>query len=354
MRKLVKAVVLTSVCLWTAGAAYADEPRRPECIAPSTPGGGFDTTCKFAQMGFKDMELLKAPMRTTFMPGGIGAVALNTIAANRPAEPGTIVAFSSGSLLNMAQGKYGEKFDENDVRWLASIGTDYGMVVVRNDSEIETFEQLIKKLSDDPKSVVLGSGGTVGSQGWTQAALLAKAAGVSPEDIRYVGFQGGGEPYIALEGKHIDAVPGRITDVLAQIESGQFRVLALLSDERLGGVLEDIPTAKEQGYDITWPVVRGFYMGPKVKDEDFAWWTENFEKLLASEQATKIHEQLGLQPLPLVGQDLTDFVNKQLAGYSFRRIDEIGLDNLSHYSRLFRYFPTAYWVYYRARTSVAL
>ena len=45
---------------------------------------------------------------------------------------------------------------------------------------------------------------------------------------------------------------------------------------------------------------------------------------------------------------------KQLAVYSFRRIDEIGLDNLSHYSRLFRYFPTAYWVYYRARTSVAL
>ena len=45
---------------------------------------------------------------------------------------------------------------------------------------------------------------------------------------------------------------------------------------------------------------------------------------------------------------------KQLAGYSFRRIDEIGLANLSHYSRLFRYFPTAYWVYYRARTSFAL
>ncbi len=38
------------------------------------------------------------------MPGGIGAVAYNAIVAQRPAEPGTIVAFSGGSLLNLAQG----------------------------------------------------------------------------------------------------------------------------------------------------------------------------------------------------------------------------------------------------------
>lgn len=315
VRKLFKAIVLASACWMAVGAVHADEPRRPECIAPSTPGGGFDTTCKFAQIGLKEMGLLKAPMRTTFMPGGIGAVALNTIAANRPAEAGTIVAFSSGSLLNMAQGKYGQKFDENDVRWLASVGTDYGMVVVREDSEFKTLEQLVERLAKDPQSVVLGAGGTVGSQSWTQAALLAKAAGVSPGDLRYVGFQGGGEPYTALEGKHVDVVPGRISDVLQQIEAGQFRVLAILSDERLGGNLDSIPTAKEQGYDITWPVVRGFYMGPKVSDEDFSWWVENFEKLLASEEADKLHKQLGLQPLPLVGQDLTDFVNKQLADY---------------------------------------
>lgn len=315
MHKFIKAIVLASACWMVAAPAQAKEPRRPECIAPSTPGGGFDTTCKFAQIGLKDAKLLKAPMRTTFMPGGIGAVAFNSVVANRPGEPGTLVAFSSGSLLNMAQGKYGSNFDENDVRWLASVGTDYGMVVVRTDSPFTSLKQLIDTLADDPQSVVLGAGGTVGSQSWVQAALLARAAGVDPKDLRYVGFQGGGEPYTALEGKHIDVVPGRISDVLQQIEAGQFRVLAILSDERLQGSLANLPTAKEQGFDISWPVIRGFYMGPKVSDKDFAWWESRFKELLETEVADNLYKQLGLYPLPLVGQDLTEFVNEQLASY---------------------------------------
>ena len=55
---------------------------RPECIAPAKPGGGFDLTCKLAQQGLQD--LLPGPMRVTYMPGGIGAVAYNTIIAQRP------------------------------------------------------------------------------------------------------------------------------------------------------------------------------------------------------------------------------------------------------------------------------
>ena len=41
------------------------EPKRPECIAPAKPGGGFDLTCKLAQSGLKDNGLLQAPMRVT-------------------------------------------------------------------------------------------------------------------------------------------------------------------------------------------------------------------------------------------------------------------------------------------------
>ena len=46
-------------------------------------------------------------MRATYMPGGIGAVAMNTVVAQRAADPNVIVAFSGGSLLNIAQGKFG-------------------------------------------------------------------------------------------------------------------------------------------------------------------------------------------------------------------------------------------------------
>jgi tripartite-type tricarboxylate transporter receptor subunit TctC len=59
--------------LLASASALGKEPSRPECIAPTKPGGGFDLTCKLAQAGLKDHKLLDAPMRVTYMPGGIGA-----------------------------------------------------------------------------------------------------------------------------------------------------------------------------------------------------------------------------------------------------------------------------------------
>lgn len=69
-------------------------------------------------------------MRVTYMPGGVGAVAYNAVVAQRPADAGTLVAWSSGSLLNLAQGKFG-RFDETNVRWLAAVGTSYGAIAVK-------------------------------------------------------------------------------------------------------------------------------------------------------------------------------------------------------------------------------
>ena len=94
---------------------------KTECIAPAKPGGGFDLTCKLAQSALMEGKFIADPMRITYMPGGIGAVAYNAIVAQRPAEANTIVAFSGGSLLNLAQGKFG-RYNENDVRWLAARG----------------------------------------------------------------------------------------------------------------------------------------------------------------------------------------------------------------------------------------
>lgn len=91
------------------------------------------------------------------MPGGVGAVAYNAIVAQRPAEFGTVVAFSSGSLLNLAQNKFG-RYNVNDVKWLASVGTDYGMIAVRADSPYQTLKDLMDAFTKDPTSVVFGAG----------------------------------------------------------------------------------------------------------------------------------------------------------------------------------------------------
>jgi putative tricarboxylic transport membrane protein len=296
---------------------------KPECIAGAKPGGGFDLTCKLAQQSLQEANLIKDPMRITYMPGGIGAVAMNAIVAQRPSDANAIVAFSGGSLLNIAQGKFG-KWTENDVRWLASVGADYGSLSVQKNSPWKNLDDVVKAIKADSSKVAIGGGGTVGSQDWTKAALLAKKAGIDPKSIRWVSFEGNGEATTALMGGHIQVMVGDVSADEAQAEAGNIRMLAVFADKRLVGKSSGVATAKEQGYDVQWPIIRGFYVGPKVSDADFKAWSDMFNKMLASKQFITLREQRGLQPFNLTGSELDAYVKKAVAEYR-KQAEEFGL-----------------------------
>ncbi len=316
------AALAVSALVFSAGANPLD---KTECIAPAKPGGGFDLTCKLVQSALLDGKFIADPMRVTYMPGGIGAVAYNTVVAQRPDAAGSIVAFSGGSLLNLAQGKFG-RYTENDVRWLAAIGTDYGAVVVADSSPYKTLKDVMAAIKADPTKVVLGAGGTVGSQDWMKAALTARAGGVNPKTMRYVAFEGGGEALTALQGGHIHVFTGDAAEALQQQKAGaKIRILAVMNDKRLSGEMANIPTAAEQGYDVEWPIVRGFYVGPKVSDADYKVWVDTFNKLLATPAYDKLRNERGLFPMALTGAPLDAYVKKQVAGYR-KLAEEFGLN----------------------------
>ena len=237
----------------------------------------------------------------------------------------TIVAFSGGSLLNLAQKKFG-KYGVDDVRWLAAIGADFGMVAVRADSPYQNLGDLIAALKQDPTSVVFGAGGTIGSQDWMKSALIARAAGIDYRKMRYVAFEGGGESLTALLGGHIQAYSGDVAEIVPHLEAGKIRVIAVLADERLPGAVSQLPTAKEQGFDISWPIIRGFYMGPKVSDAEFNWWVDTFNKMLASPDFDKLRTERGLFPFDKTGADLDAFVKERVSSFEVLA-SEFGLTN---------------------------
>jgi putative tricarboxylic transport membrane protein len=305
--------------------AIAGPLDKSECIAAANPGGGFDLTCKLAQSALMDGKFITDPMRVTYMPGGIGAVAYNTVIAQKPDMANTIVAFSSGSLLNLAQGKFG-RYTENDVRWLAAVGTDYGAVIVADNSPYKSLREVMTALKADPTKVVLGAGGTVGSQDWMKAALVARAGGVNPKTMRYVAFEGGGEAMTALQGGHIQVFTGDAAEALQQIKAGaKIRILAVMNDKRLTGDLANIPTATEQGFDVDWPIVRGYYLGPKVSDADYKVWADTFTKMMATPAYDKLRTERGLFPMAITGAPLDAFVKKQVANYR-KLAEEFGLN----------------------------
>lgn len=283
-----------------------------ECIAPAKPGGGFDLTCRLV----RDLLALPLPepaaqVQVKYLPGGIGALAFHRAVSQQWSDPRQFIAFSSGSLLNLAQGKFGPH-GPDDVKWLATLGVDYGVVAVRRQSPVRSLGMLRDTLRQNPAGAVFGAGGALGSQDWMKAALLVKASGGDHRAMRFVSFEGGGQAISALKGGHVDVFCGDAAEARDAAAAGEIRLIAVLADRRLPGPLAQVPTAVEQGVDLLWPTVRGVYMGPGVADRQVEEWARIFRKAAASPEFARLVQAHGLQPRVLAGAELRSFVREEV------------------------------------------
>jgi putative tricarboxylic transport membrane protein len=308
------------VLILVSGAALG-----AECLAPARPNGGFHMTCELLQAGLRQTHASAEPLQITHMPGGVGALTYNAVITERSAEPNTLVAFSGGSLLNIAQGRFG-KYTERDVKWLAAIGTDYGVLIVRRDSPFRNLADLIAAMKERPHKITFGGDGTIHGQDWTKAAIAASAAKVSYKSLRFVGFEGAGDASSALTGGYVDVVSGDLSEAVRMLRDGlPLRILVVFSGKRLPGAFKDIPTAREAGYDIEWSNIRGVYMGPKVRDADYQRWADLIKKMLADPEFARLREEHGLMPLAKTGVEFQSDVGDLVKRY--KRISaEVKLD----------------------------
>lgn len=311
MSKTLRLLVSSAAIVALSSALNAFEVSKPVCLVPAKPSGGFDLTCRLVSNSLSASKTITTPMTVNFMPGGVGAVAYNHVIAQRSNDAEMIVAASTGSALNIAQGKFGANNSIDSVKWVAAVGADYGAVIVKADAKWNTLAEMVADLKANPKGFALGSGGSIGSQDWMKAAIIAKLAGINPKDMKYVAFEGGGEALTALLGNHIQIYPGDIAEFSGQLSSGKYKVLAVLSAERLPGQMANIPTAKEQGFDAIWRIWRGFYVGPKVTDEQYNYWVDKFKKLSQTEEFAKERELRGLYPFTLVGKEYHTFMQEE-------------------------------------------
>jgi len=315
-------------CLLTAGmrAEGAVDPsaEAAECVIPAKAGGGFELTCALARDALQVVRPARPALSQRYLPGGIGALAFDRVATGRMGGSALLVAFSSGSLLNLAQGRFGAH-PPTAVRWIATLGTDYGVIAVHRDSPFRSLTDVIAALRQAPSRVAFGAGGTVGSQDWVKAALLVRHAGGDPKTMRFVAFEGGGDALSALQGRHVDVFAGDAAEALKAIDGGAaVRLLAVLSQTRLGGALQGVPTAREQQVDLVWPTVRGVYLSADVPEAACQAWTDAFREAMASPAFAALRERHRLYPFSLSGAAVEAFVAAQLVRY--RQVaDDLGL-----------------------------
>jgi putative tricarboxylic transport membrane protein len=296
-----------------AASAQGFTPESPECIAPANPGGGWDFTCRQVGKLLQDEGLIEKTMQVVNMAGGGGGVAYAEVVNKRADSNDLIVAASSATTTRLAQGAYpGNTMDQ--VRWLASVGADYGIIAVGADSEIADLPALLEQIKTNPTTISIAGGSAVG--GWDHLKVLIAANAYGIDDVRsikYIAFDGGGEAVTQLLAGSVQAFTGDASEAKGFVESGDIRVLAVLAPERLEGDFADFPTAKEQGIDAIGANWRGFYAPGDMSDEAYEAWVAKIGELYASDAWKDVMANNGLAPLNLQGAEFEAFVAQNIA-----------------------------------------
>lgn len=303
------AVMMTA--LLPVGAQAEFKAENPQCIAPSNPGGGWDYICRTTAKYLFDLGLIDDAMQVTNMSGGGGGVAFAHVTKERNEDNNLIVAAAMSTSARIAQGIY-EGATKESVHWLATFGAEYGAIAVDADSEYQSLNQILDAIKADPRSVGIAGGSSVGGYDHIKPMLVAQAAGV--EDVtklKYVAFSGGGEAMTGLLSGSVQALSGDLSEMLGFLESGDIRIVAILSPERLSGH-PDIPTAKEQGYDVIGANWRGLYMPAGASDEAKEYWKNAIQTMTESDAFQADLKAASIEPFNNFGADMDAYAAKTI------------------------------------------
>ncbi|MGI9259232.1 MAG: Bug family tripartite tricarboxylate transporter substrate binding protein [Gammaproteobacteria bacterium] len=230
-----------------ACVAQDDFPSRPiDVITHASPGGGTDATARAMVAGAR--TALDVDMAVVPRTGGGGVVAMNYV-NNRPRDGHTVLAITPTHLFAMARGQGPLAID--DLVAVARATDDPLVVMVRDDSAVQSLSDLIELGRDRP---IKWGTTQIGGVDHVAGAILAQ---VAETQLSVVPFSGGGEIVTNLMGRSIDAAGLNLTEALDQIQRGDFRALAVMSEDRLP-IIPDVPTTVELGYDVVYSTVRGF------------------------------------------------------------------------------------------------
>lgn len=256
---LVVGALLAAACGGGPSENAAYPSRDVTMIVPFGAGGGSDVLSRTIANVIRDLKLLPVNLLIENRPGSSGAIGY-TYVAQQAANPYTLatvsVSFFTTPLLGASTVTY------RDFTPVAAIAMSPYIMAVRAASPIRSLDDVRKS-----KRLTTGTVGVV-SDPVLLARMLQKASGVTVDTVP---FDGEGEVMTAVLGGHVDFMLGNPGEVIAQIEAGTMRAVAVSTASRLQS-LPDTPSFTELGYPIEHVQLRGIVMPAGVPADAVAFW----------------------------------------------------------------------------------
>lgn len=245
------ALACTLTAGWMTPALAQSYPTRTiELISATGAGGGSDLVARMvAEIIIKD-KLLPQQVIVQNKPGGGGAVGQTYVAAKR-GDP--YVFMQAATNIVSVPIRTGLDVGIDKFTPLGAIGVDLNSLAVAMDSPYRTLKDFIAAARDKPNTLSVG----ITSPGGNAHYLMHRLEKLTGARFNKVSFKSGAESVTAVMGGHIQATAENLGEVLGQVELKKLRLLGVPSAKRLSA-LANVPTLKEQGYDIHAGATRGF------------------------------------------------------------------------------------------------
>jgi putative tricarboxylic transport membrane protein len=264
----------------STGAAHAQAKypsKNIEVVVPYAPGGGTDNMMRMITAIMDENKWSPVPVNVNNRAGGSGTVGYSYLIAKK-GDPYVVAGATPMIVSGKLQGRLpGNHRDAMTVLMIVAI--DELMLSVRSDSPYKTLEDFVAAAKAKPGQLTVGGTG-VKNEDHIFAHLFEQAAGIK---LKYVPFNSGGEATAALMGGHIDAGVMNPNEIVAQVEAGKAKNLAVAAHKRMPGA-PDVPTFEEKGYPFFWEQMRGVVGPANMPPEAVAWWQDTLKKVTSTKK----------------------------------------------------------------------
>jgi|SRR6185436_15495504 len=257
--------LLLVLCLGMPGLALAQYPDRPiNMIVAYPPGGGTDLVAR-AIAPYLEKALGGAKIVIVNRSGAGGEVGMAAL-ANAAPDGYNIGFVNTPPLMTIPIERPAQFGGPHRFELLGNIIDDPCNFAVHAESEFKDLKQLAAYARANPGKVTVGSTG-VGSDDHLVMLMFERAAGVK---MTHVPFKGSAETRAALASRQITVAAINVGESLQSIKGGlAMRNIGQFSPAR-SNLAPDLPTAREQGFDIELSALRGLAaprgMPPEIRD----------------------------------------------------------------------------------------
>lgn len=270
-------------------AQPAQGPDMLKILSGFPPGGTLDALAR------KVADKLRGGYATSALvenkPGAGGQLAILAL-RDSPADGGTMLLTPS-SMLSIYPYTYTRlQYHLEDVA-AVSLAAHFNHALAVGPAvpeSVKNIKDLLNWARAHPESASCGSPGA-GSMPHMILALLARASGVELRHIPYRGVVQGLQETI---GGQLSAFCSPVGDYLPHVKTGKVRVLGVSGQTR-SVFLPDVPTLREQGFDITVREWYGFFMPAKTRPDLLQRAAQHVQPALAQADVIELGRQFGLE-----------------------------------------------------------